>query len=71
MKKSKKRTILSFVTCMTTLLLITVIVILSYKYELISLIAKMIIAIAVGLQTGDWAATINKWLEKKLNLLED
>lgn len=56
---------------MTTLLLITVIVILSYKYELISLIAKMIIAAVTGLQVGNWSATINKWLEKKLNLLED
>lgn len=71
MKNRRKRTILSLITCMTTLLLITVIVILSYKYELISLIAKMIIAAVTGLQVGNWSATINKWLEKKLNLLED
>ena len=71
MENSKKRCILSLITCVATLLVVAIIAILSSRLEAINIIARMIVGIAAGLQVGEWSARIYEWLVKKLNLLED
>lgn len=71
MKNRRKRTILSLITCMTTLLMIVIIAILACKYTIIDLIANMFIGCLAALHFGYLLTKFDKWLEKKLNLLED
>ncbi len=71
MKNRTKRTILSLITNMTTLLIFVIIMMLTFKYKFLNLITNMFLGFLAGLQVSYLVETFNKWLEKKLNLSED